>query len=464
MRRLSTPVVGVVGGGLAGALTTVHLLRAAQLPLRVVLVDRSGSAGRGVAYATRDDAHLLNVPMERLSAFSADPDHFARWARATLDPSLAPGAYLPRRRYGDYVEAVLRDAERGAAHAVVERVRDEVVDLERTVPGAGVRLRMRSGARLDCDAVVLALGNLPAPAPPWLIDDPRVAPDPWAPGALDGPPARRTLLVGTGLTAVDAAISFAARDDAAEIVATSGCGRLPFAQLPGRRTVAPPPAVPDGPLPLPELVALVEGHIAEARAQGFDWRDAIDGLRPVIPELWRRLSLADRRCFVADHARAWELRRHRMAPEVAARIAELRAAGRLRLSTGRVVAMRATRREVEVEVVAADGRRIIAVDRVVVCAGPCADVARTPDPLVRRLLAGGWARPDALGLGLCGGPRAELRGDAGVLHDDVRVLGPVLRGQLWETTAVAEIRRQAERLALLLSEQLAQRRPDEAAA
>ncbi|HEY8581861.1 MAG TPA: FAD/NAD(P)-binding protein [Capillimicrobium sp.] len=455
MRRLSTsaPVVGIVGGGLAGALVAVHLMRVAQRPLRIVVIDRRGSLGRGVAYSTTDDAHLLNVPMERLSAFSATPDHFARWAADALGRPLDPGAYLPRRRYGDYLQAVVGCAQRAAAHVELEAVPDEVVDVEASVPGARTRLVLRTGAPIACDAVVLALGNLPAPPPAWLLDDPRVAPDPWAPGVLDGPPAGRTLLVGTGLTAVDAAISIAARDDRAEIVATSGTGQLPCAQLPGRRPAAPPPMLPPGDLALEEVVGLVRRHIADATADGYDWRDAIDGLRPAIPELWRRMSVEDRRCFVREHARAWELHRHRMAPEVAARIRELRDARRLWLSTGRVVGLRATPRAIEAQL---DGprARVLTVDRVVVCAGPCTDVTATPDPLVRRLLDRGLARPDALRLGLCAGSGAELRDADDALHAELRLLGPPLRGQLWETTAVGEIRVQAERLAVGLARRL----------
>lgn len=455
IRPLCTPVVGVVGGGLAGTLTAVHLLRAARQPLRIVLVERRGRTGRGIAYSTPDDAHLLNVPMERLSAFSADPDHFARWAGDALGRPLAPGSYLPRRRYGDYLQSVLGTTRRATAPvATVETVADEVVDLAPAPDGGPVRLSLRDGAPIDCDAVVLALGNLPGPTPTWLVDDPRVAPDPWAPGVLDAPPAQRTLLVGTGLTAVDAALSITARDPGAEVVATSTTGRLPFAQLPGRRPAAPPPALPPGPLTLDELVALVRGHVERAESEGFDWRDAIDGLRPAIPELWRRLSPDDRRCFVARHARDWELRRHRMAPEVARRIAALRAEGRLRLTTGRVVAMRATPRAIEVEVSDPRRRRVVTVDRVVSCAGPCTDVTRTPDPLVQRLLARGLARPDALGLGLCCGSAGELRAADERLDRRVRLLGPPLRGQLWETTAAGEIRVQAERLAVLLARDL----------
>ena len=36
------------------------------------------------------------------------------------------------------------------------------------------------------------------------------------------------------------------------------------------------------------------------------------------PGVWARLPLHDRRRFLRERARAWEIRRHRMAPEVGA--------------------------------------------------------------------------------------------------------------------------------------------------
>lgn len=451
------PVVGVVGGGLAGALVAIHLLRVARARLRIVVVERRPEIGRGIAYSTSDPAHLLNVPIERMSSLCDDPMHLTRWAEARLGRRPAPGAYLPRQLYGEYIGAALAEYDRPAAGRTVEHVRDEVVDLRSGA--AGAELVLGSGGVIACDQVVLALGNLPSPPPGWLIEHPRVVADPWADGALE-PTAETTLVVGTGLTAVDVTTSLCPPGTAGRVVAVSTSGQLPFAHLPGRREASPPPSLPEGPIALRALVELVAGHVDRMQAEGYDWRDALDGMRPRIPELWRRLSLDDRRRFVAEYARVWEVRRHRMAPAAAARIRELRGAGRLRLVAGRVVAARPLRDAIEVELTARDGTRsTLVADRVVACTGPCTKVGTTPDPLVRRLLSRGLASPDALGLGLRCGPRAELLDAAGRPLARVRVIGPPLRGELWETTAVAEIRRQAEQLASELSATLGLSRP-----
>jgi uncharacterized NAD(P)/FAD-binding protein YdhS len=73
------PGVAIIGGGFSGTLVAVRLLRAASGPLRVMLIERSGDWGPGAAYSTRDDAHVLNVPAARMSAFGSAPGDFCAW-------------------------------------------------------------------------------------------------------------------------------------------------------------------------------------------------------------------------------------------------------------------------------------------------------------------------------------------------------------------------------------------------
>jgi uncharacterized NAD(P)/FAD-binding protein YdhS len=452
MRAHGTPpTVAIVGAGLAGTLTAVQLLRAAPGPLRVLLVERTARFGPGVAYGTPDKRHLLNVPAERMSAFPDDPGHFARWAEARLGP-LPAGSYLPRPLYGAYVRSVLGEAERSAARGrAIERVEGEGVDA-RVEPG-GVRLQLADGRTEVCDQVVLALGSPRCPRPDFLPDDPRVVLDPWAPGALDEPPAT-TLVLGAGLTAVDVALSACDTSPAARVVSVSRRGRLPFAHLPGLRDPAPPPALPPGPLTVETLELLLTEHIAAMRDRGHDWRDVVDGLRPHVSELWARMDETERRRFLEHRHRAWEVRRHRMAPDVAWRLAALCSQDRFATHAGTAVGARADRDALAVHL--GKGAQPLRAGRVVVCTGLMMDVTRTTDPLLRTLLASGRAVPDPLGLGLRTGPDGALLDDDGRPSRRLFTLGALRRGDLWESTAAGEIRAQAHALAARLAPSLHQ--------
>jgi uncharacterized NAD(P)/FAD-binding protein YdhS len=369
-----------------------------------------------------------------------------------------PDAYIPRRVYGEYLRARLAGAAARSA-ARLERVTAEVVHV-RPARGA-IELVLADGGRVACDRAVLAVGSLPSSPVCELPEDPRVIRDPWrelelgedyeAVAGLEASWAGRftrgaaadgstTLVIGAGPTAVDVALSLCGASPRAHVIAVSRHGRLPFAHRGGLRRPVPAPALPAGPLRLDELEHRVRSHVARVDAAGGDWRDAIDGLRPLLPDLWRRLSLADRRRFLTERLRAWEVRRHRLAPAAAASVRALRVQGRLTLVAGGVDRIRARRGGIELRL--HDGRSLAAA-RVVTCTGAGMAVAATPDPLVRGLLADGHAFADRLGLGLRATPSGALLDAGGRSDERLWVLGPLRRGELWESTAVQELREQA---------------------
>ncbi|HEY5332807.1 MAG TPA: FAD/NAD(P)-binding protein, partial [Solirubrobacterales bacterium] len=111
--RHATQRIAIVGGGAAGALAAVHLLREPRERgvLEIDLIDRTGSFGAGVAYGTQDPLHLLNVPAVRMGGIAGHPEHFHEWL-ADRGEAVAEAAFLPRRRYATYVRDLLSSAER----------------------------------------------------------------------------------------------------------------------------------------------------------------------------------------------------------------------------------------------------------------------------------------------------------------------------------------------------------------
>jgi uncharacterized NAD(P)/FAD-binding protein YdhS len=139
-----------------------------------------------------------------------------------------------------------------------------------------------------------------------------------------------------------------------------------------------------------------------------------------------------------------------MAPQTAAEIDRLEQRGQLQMRAARVTSIRRRAGWLEVMLDRAEEPEALtlSVDAVVNCSGLTGDP--TADPLLGGMAARGWCTPDRLGLGL-------VADDAGCLIDgwglssQIATLGPLRRGQLWETTAIPEIRAQAERLALALA-------------
>jgi uncharacterized NAD(P)/FAD-binding protein YdhS len=179
----------------------------------------------------------------------------------------------------------------------------------------------------------------------------------------------------------------------------------------------------------------------------------IDQLRPFTQDVWTGMSLADRKRFLRHLRPWWDIHRHRLPPSVAARLDAALLSGQLQTDAGRIRAF-----SVEGDRVLAvyrsrrcQGARTIAVARVVNCSGPGADYDRIQHPLIRQMMADGLVCPDALRLGLEVTPHCALKDRGGAISRRLFAVGPVTKAAFWEITAVPDIRRQCEFLALHLA-------------
>ncbi|MCF6379927.1 FAD/NAD(P)-binding protein [Nocardioides KLBMP 9356] len=432
--------VVVVGAGAGGTLVATHLVTALSSRFRVELVDPAPTTGRGQAYSTTDDRHLLNVPASGMSAFPRDPEHFLRWLRNHHDPTFQPHDFAPRAVFGRYVESLLTAATEFPGNARLVRRRAEVVDVAGS--GDGFVVELSDGDRIEARAVVLATSSRPGTgwAPPELADDPRLVADPWTQPI---PEVGDVLMLGSGLTMVDLAISADRPDRTVHVVSRTDAVPHPHV-LPTTPPVPPPPGITrtQG---LDALRSTIAAHVDTTVEATGDWRAAIDGLRPVTAQLWRGLSDADKRRFIADDARSWDVHRHRMAPATARRFDAIANAGRLERHRGTIAAVRAGAQALHVTL---DDGTELRVAAVVNCTGPVGSIAA--DPLLTRLAQTGLVRPGPAGLGIDTADDGRI---LGTLPDHLPFLavGSLRRGNLWESTAMPEIREQAYDVARVVS-------------
>lgn len=447
----------VVGGGVSGVALTIHML--ALGAARVSIVERRQGLGRGPAYGTSDPSLRLNVPAGRMSLFPDRPDDFIAWARAR-GTDWSASQFLPRQLFGAYVEGRLVDAIR-AGRGKLWLHRSEAI----AASAAGVTLA--DGTALASDAVVLATGNqlpaAPAAFSAELLMSSRVVGDPWADGALADIAADETLLlVGTGLTAVDVLLALHNQGHRGRVVASSRHGLLPRPHLAAddlRRG-----AVEIDPSGLPRsiggLCRRLRDEVRRAAASGVAWQCVVDALRPHTTEIWRSLTLAEQRRFMAIVRPYWEVLRHRAASDLLDALAAWQSRGWVEVVAGRITAAR-ERDGVEVDMLprsggAAQRRRF---DRVILCTGPQTDVRQWSGALYRQLLAAGDLVGDPLALGVMTDDRGSVLDDRGRASPWLFTLGSLRRPHLWETTAVPDIVRQAAALARTLAEVRVDRSP-----
>jgi len=123
--------------------------------------------------------------------------------------------------------------------------------------------------------------------------------------------------------------------------------------------------------------------------------------------------------------------------------------GVLQVHAGRLLALTPSDDAIEVQwrPRGAEKSRAWLVDLVVNCTGPDARADRRDDPFVQSLLANGFLRRDASGLGIDVASDGHVIGATGAPVDHLHYIGPWLRARDWEATAVPELREHAAALA-----------------
>jgi uncharacterized NAD(P)/FAD-binding protein YdhS len=454
--------VVIVGAGFSGTLVAVNLVRG-DASLRIALIERGKSAGRGVAYGTTDPKHLLNVRAEQMGAFPDDIGHFYRWLqlhRANLDAAgvtdLRPDAFIPRLVFGDYIQDLLRQASEMAKG--LDIIHDEIVDITRQSDNT-FQLLTKEGEKLKGAQVVLAMGNFPPgqdlatdKSSEWFSNDPYSA-ETHAKLAEPGD----ILIIGTGLTSLDVLMTLAPikREGTIHILSRRGL----FPQPHG--AVAKYPAFfgfDHLPKTAAELIREVRRHAQIAAAQGIDWRPVVDSIRPFNQVIWQNLDYVEQKRFLRHLRSFWDIHRHRCAPQVIAVKKRLEADKRLICHAGHIQDLRPVEDHVEVTYRPRMARertsgssslpqRTIVVKRVLSCTGPQSDYRKLDDPLVRHLLAHDLLTPDPLRMGAYTDQEGRVRNQAGEPIQRLYTLGSPRMGSLYESIAVPELRGQASDIA-----------------
>ena len=345
---------------------------------------------------------------------------------------------MPRMLYGEYIEALLAEAK-------IEKRRAEIVDVQST--GQGVLLTLADGQTQQVDRLVLATGNLAArdygyagagytghiwsPEPDSILSRDHFSPE-------DEP----VLIIGTGLTTIDAIISLRQKGYAGQIIMVSRHGHLPQPHVTG---LAPYPAfliVGEAPRTALGLVKAIRGEIKRAQAKGIDWRAVTDALRADTSAIWMQLPESERKKLLPLLS-IWGSHRHRMPPQSSMMIADEILTGKLKGLAAHVKAIRAAPKGLYVTLVIKGREITIEAAHVLNCSGPNSHIAKSGNRLLLKLLERGIITPGSLGMGIAATPDYRVKGNA----ENIFILGPQLSGERLETIAVPELRQQAEQVA-----------------
>jgi len=455
----------IIGGGLSGALLGAQLLRQPGRR-RLIVIEPRQALGRGEAYSASQLGHTLNGNAARMSVDPDNADDLTQW----LEQHIAAGGwpesaeqdvpvaelFPPRGLFGVYARQRLAEAQAWGARqgSCLEHVQAEVVDLE--VAAQGVIVTLADGRSLQGARAVLATGMFAAARTARIEDDGfnAAAVDPWnvaAMGNID--PAGRVLIIGSGLTMVDALVSLDVAGHRGPIEVFSRHGLLPQVRR------QPPAwndflaADPDVRSPL-QLLQALRAECRQAREQGIDWQAPLDTVRVHIARLWSQATDRQRRQFVRHVRPWWESHHHRSPPQGEALLQRLLQQGRLRVhaaSLQRVIPAPGASPTIAVRLRGQSAITEISGAALINSSGIEYDWRRVDRALPRQLLQRRLIQPGPLALGIAADAGGAVQHADGHFSDRLFALGPPLRGMWWESTAVTDVALQAKALALRLA-------------
>jgi uncharacterized NAD(P)/FAD-binding protein YdhS len=456
----------IVGGGLSGALLAAQLLR---LPgeRQVLVIEPRAELGRGEAYSAVELGHTLNGNAARMSVDPDNADDLTQWLSEFIAAGGWPESnqqqvpvselFPPRGFFGLYVQQRLAEAQAVGARngASVEHVRGEVVDLQTDETGA--LLTLGDGTQLRGAFAVLATGMFAAARTPQTESSGvnATAVDPWDVSAMTRlDPQSTVLIIGSGLTMVDAVVSLEQAGHRGPIEVFSRHGLLPHVRR------QPPDWVDflaeDPSIRSPrQLLRELRRQCQAAMAAGIDWQAPLDTVRAHIGRLWSQATDMQRRQFVRHVRPWWESHHHRSPPLSAELVERLHAEGRLRIQAASFKGLEPSadgqvsiriRRRGEAQTTLVSGAALIN------SSGIEYDWRRVARPLPQQLLARGLVQPGPLALGIAADAGGALINANGQVAERLFAMGPPLRGMWWESTAVTDVASQAKALAQRLVE------------
>lgn len=389
--------LAIVGGGASAVLLLAALAREPTAKgMRIDLYERvPARLGRGIAYSTQHNVHLLNVRAANMSAYEADKDDFALWAGAK---GFKPHDFVPRRLFGAYLGEKFEQAKKILNVTIIEADIEAIRKIGKEEYEIGYGNRKRGYT-----VVVQASGNARPMKPKvagdevaWYFDDP------WGADFAALGNMRHIALVGSGLTATDMILALYAKNFQGKISVVSRHALLPAAH-------AAPAAWPSfltpenyGETPY-RLLRRIRAEVEKAAAENVPWQAVVDSLRSHTNPIWDGMTRKTRERFMKRLFTLWNVHRHRMAPQIAQAMDALIKAGRL-------------------EMVKASVENIVAGPVVKTSVG---DIAA--DAVIN-----------------CLGYRYQ---EEGRKYEPTEKIGPARFGDQFETTAIPEIRAQAAEIA-----------------
>lgn len=453
--------IGIIGGGFSGTMTAIQLIYKATNSIKITIINDRDNFNKGFAYSPYSKKHILNVITEKMSAFPDKEHDFLDWVilkeeYKSYDRTLIANSFLPRYVYGEYLVDTWEKAKKIASEKNIElQIIESVVD-DIEVSAEIITIVLHTAEKITVDQCVITSGNQVPRNPaitnmdfyksanyfqnPWMIDS-----------VLHVDSELPVLVIGNGLTMVDTVFGLLEHGFKNKIYSISPNG---FNILPHRHNGLKYTKLVEEfteNMSLYDFVKLVNKHVKLVREYGVTAEPVIDSIRPYTQSIWKKLNETERKKFMARLRHLWGVARHRFPMHSHDKIQQLRIDNKLLIKSGKILNFtEVSPKHIEVEYFDKKEKEIkkFEVSRVINCTGPESNLSLVENSFLKKALMKGILKQDSLYLGVIADTDTyQILDINNHKHQHLYTIGSNLKGELWESTAVNELRVQADKLA-----------------
>ena len=454
--------VAIIGGGFCGILTAINLLQDAEEYLHIHIINSEKKIACGVAYDPHTSGLLLNVPNGNMGAFPDKPGHFLQWLMELNntpenEKEQLAVEFSSRKIYGQYLSQLWRDElDKQGYNKRIWVYNDKAIDI--IEKDNKLHIITTKYPEITADIVILATGNdqpnFASGLDVSLKTNPRYFGDPWKSHCIENVETENDILIiGNGLTMVDTVLGLSENGCTQTIHTISPHGYRLKPWKDAKEPYISEAGILDNTSDLTELVSIINKHRKLADKYGQSIYPVIDSLRPKIQTLWQSFTMDEKYQFLKKLSAFWDRVRHRLPTQMHNIIEQMRTDEKLVTHKGSVISAKTKGDKIEVLINNGGILRQLTVQRIINCTGPETNITRSANELLSTLAQKGTICPGPFNLGINTDPDGCIISADGLRKPNIFVVGGNLKGILWESTAVPELRHQAKKIALhILSE------------
>jgi uncharacterized NAD(P)/FAD-binding protein YdhS len=452
--------IQIIGGGVSSLLICQQLLSITNFSCIIQIIHSNLNFPKGTAYSPLSDRLLLNVPAGKMTLLLDEPMHFVEWLKLNNyyneHQNNMKEVFVSRAIYGKYIDFVWNIISKNAVDSKhsITRINDKVIAIK-NINTFEYECVTNKNSYVS-NAIILATGN-EAPRNPFVsnmnyVHSTRYYQNPWCVqiNTLNPDNQLPIVILGTGLSMVDTVLELNHYFPSTKIYALSRKGYSILAhnltQNSNRNEVDFEINESNS---LLDLLSNVNKYRKNAIKNGSGIDQLFQSIRSKTNHIWLSLTDNEKKQFYNRLRHMWGVARHRVPNQSYDQIQRLRQLNLLEIVPVKLLSINENENGLTVEFTNGNNQNKSSIDCsfVINCTGPESDILKMDNELLINLHKEGLIQNDPLHLGaLADEETLEFLSRNGQRQTNFFGIGNILRGTFWESTALEELRIQANQI------------------